>query len=152
MPKNRFDIVVDTREQRPYKFKDAVTKTLKTGDYSILGMENKIAVERKSKQDIYGSMGKARVRFKREIERLSKYDYSAIVIESDLKHLLIAPAFSHMNPRSVVNSLISWSIKYGIFVYFASDRKHARGLTYRILEKYWKTHNDCKPKTSVDRL
>jgi ERCC4-type nuclease len=146
------NIVIDTREQRPYKFKDVVTKTLESGDYSLLGFEDKVAVERKSKPDIYGSFGKGRDRFEREIKRLSKYDYAAIVIESDLKGLLIAPTFSHMNPKSVINSLVSWSIRYGIFIYFASDRKHARSLTYRILEKYWKAQNDGSPKTNMEKL
>jgi ERCC4-type nuclease len=150
--KDGFSIIVDTREQNPYIFKKASTKTLKSGDYSLVGLENNVVVERKTKPDIYGSLGRGRDRFEREFKRLSKYDYAAIVIESDLKNLLVPPAFSQMNPKSVINSLISWSIKYGVFVYFASDRKHARSLTYRILEKYWKAHCDRESKRSLETL
>lgn len=131
-------IVVDTREQKPYKFDHSMLKTLESGDYSIRGLEHRIVIERKSKTDAFGSLGKGRSRFEREIRRMSGYDYAAIVIECSLASFLRPPAFTRMNPRAALNTLISWNVKYGIQVHFASDRKHARALVYRILEKYWK--------------
>lgn len=131
-------IVIDTREQLPYKFKDSVTKTLKSGDYSLLGLESSVAVERKTKKDAYGSCGKNRVRFEKELVRLSLFDYSAIVIEASLSSLLTPPPYSRMSPLVVVNSFVSWSVKYGIHVFFASNRKCSRNLVQLILGKYWK--------------
>jgi ERCC4-type nuclease len=139
--RNGFTIVIDSREQRPYKFRGAVVQALKSGDYSILGLEDKIAVERKSKEDAFSSLGAGRERFEKELKRLSGYDYSAIVIESNLDDFLQAPSFTRMNPKAAMNSLISWSVKYGVHIFFASDRHHARALVYRILEKYSK-HGD----------
>jgi len=141
-----FTIVVDSREQRGYSFNGAVIKALKTGDYSILGLEDKIVIERKSKEDAYSSLGAGRARFERELMRLSKYDYSAIVIESNLVDFLQAPAFTRMNPKAAINSLVSWSVKYKVFIYFASDRRLARALVYRILEKYFKYRSDHDDK------
>ncbi len=46
---NGFTIVIDSREQRPYQFPGAVVKTLPTGDYSIVGLTDRVAIERKSK-------------------------------------------------------------------------------------------------------
>lgn len=129
-------IVTDSREQRPFQFKNSVVQALPTGDYSLLGYEHRVTVERKSASDIFSSLGAGRERFERELQRMSKIDYAAIVIEAGLPELLRQPPFSQMNPKSVVNSLVSWSVKYKVHVFFAGDRRHAKALTYRILEKY----------------
>ena len=50
-------IIVDLRERRPYRFHGAITKALSTGDYSILGLENCIALERKSLPDLLSVIG-----------------------------------------------------------------------------------------------
>lgn len=136
--KKLFKVVIDSREQYPYKFRYSIVKGLEAGDYSIEGLENRIAVERKSKQDAYASLGTGRARFERELKRLSHYEYAAIVIECDLLSFLEAPPFTTMNPKAAINSLISWSIKYGVHVFFASDRRYAKAITYRILEKFFK--------------
>lgn len=139
---NKFTIVIDTREQLPYKYKGSVKKALKSGDYSILGLENVIAIERKTKEDAYGSCGARRVRFEKEMVRLSRLDYSAVVIETTLEDLLIQPSFTKMNPLVVINSFVSWSVKFGVHIFFASDREYGSRLVKCILEKYWK-HKAC---------
>jgi hypothetical protein len=79
-----FTIVVDSREQLPYEFTGmvgqgseslvvpTVVQGLASGDYSIAGMEDQVAVERKSLDDLYGSVTWGRDRFEREIERRNK--------------------------------------------------------------------------------
>jgi ERCC4-type nuclease len=137
-----FIVVIDSREQHPYKFDGTITKALKSGDYSISGLEDKIAIERKTKEDAYSSLGAGRARFEKELIRLSDYDYSAIVIESNLDNFLQAPPFTKMNPKAAMNSLVSWSVKYKVFIFFASDRQHAKALVFRILQKYFKHRGD----------
>ena len=131
-------VVIDTREQKPYRFPGAVTKALAAGDYSVLGLECRVAVERKEKADAYNSLGRGRERFERELQRLSTYDYAAIVIEAALSDFLRPPGFSRMSPKAAVNTLVSWSIRYGVHVYFADSRRLGQALTLRILEKYRK--------------
>jgi len=138
---SNFIIAVDTREKYPYVFPQSQRKKLATGDYSIIGLEDKIAIERKTKEDAYSSLGQGRARFERELERLSKFDYAAIVIEASLPDFLQAPAFSQMNPRAAANSIIAWSVKYRVCVFFAGDRQHGSALTRRLLEKYWKYYS-----------
>lgn len=134
-----FVIAIDTREQKPYKFDHpSVVTSLKTGDYSIVGFENKICVERKSKQDAYGTIGNGRARFERELKRMVWFDYAAIVIECSLKNFLTPPVYSALHPNSAINSLVSWSIRYGVHVFFCHNRRYASALTFRILEKYWR--------------
>ena len=137
-PGEGFTIVIDTREQLPYAFDGAVVKTLSTGDYSLLGLEDKVAVERKSTADAYASLGRGRARFRREVERLAALDYAAIVVENTLPGFLRRPPFTKVNPRSAVSSLLSWSIRYGVAVHFAGDRDHGRALTQKLLIMYWR--------------
>jgi len=134
-------VVVDTREQKPYRLPCAEVKTLVTGDYSILNLENRIAIERKTKSDAYSSLGQGRPRFERELQRLSEFDYGAVVIEASLPDFLTAPAFSRMNPKAAVNSIVGWSVKYRINLFFAGDRRHGNALTLKLLEKYWRYHH-----------
>ena len=49
-------LLVDTREQRPLRFSHlpAESATLYTGDYSVKGLEEYFAVERKSLADLAG--------------------------------------------------------------------------------------------------
>jgi len=134
-------VAIDTREQKPYRFARSEVKTLASGDYSIVGLEDRIAVERKTKQDAYSSLGQGRARFERELQRLSRFDYAAIVIETSLPDFLRAPAFSRMNPRAAARSMIAWSVKYRVCVFFAGDRRHGNALTWQLLEKFWKYRN-----------
>ena len=129
--------VTDTREQKPYKFKHSTRAALKTGDYSVAGMENLVTVERKTKSDAYSSLGQDRGRFQREFERLAEFDYAALVIEASLRGFLTPPAFSKLNPNSAIATLLAWSVRYGVHVFFASDRQHGNKLTRQILLKYW---------------
>ena len=135
-------VVIDTREQLPYEFEDSITRTLQTGDYSLFGYEDQITVERKTKADAYGTIGKGRTRFIKELERLSEIDYSAIVVEASLSNFVEPPQFSQLNPKSAINSLLAWSIRYGVHIYFADNRVMGNLLTVRILERYWKKLNE----------
>lgn len=136
--KTPLPILTDSREQNPYEFEGAVTAALKSGDYSLFGFEDQIAIERKSLADAYSSLGSNRERFRREMERLSKMDYAAIVIESTMEEFLKAPPYSQMNPRAAINTLLSWSIRFKVNIFFAGNRRLGRTLTYRLLEKFWK--------------
>lgn len=97
-----FAIVVDTREQLPYTFDglhtdrsapggrrrivvDRRIATLQQGDYSLVGHESRVAVERKSLADLFGTLGQGRERFQRELLRLAGLDRAAIVVESSLE-------------------------------------------------------------------
>lgn len=50
--------------------------------------------------------------------------------------ILTPPEMSQMSPRSVVNSLLSWSQKYNVHVFFGGDRKHSEAIVYNLLEKF----------------
>ena len=133
-------IVIDSREQIPYEFSgvECIVKGLSSGDYSIENLEDEVAVERKNLSDAYGSIGVGRERFERELARLSEMTYAAIVIESSLKDFLVAPAYSDLNPKAAIGSLLAWSVKFRLPIFFCGDRAHAQATTLKLLEKYAK--------------
>ena len=102
-----FKIIVDTREQNAYHFANikpfaplVIYKALPTGDYSLEGYEDRIAIERKTLTDLFGSTGQGRERFEREFERLANFEYAALVVERNLDDIFKrTPAHSQMNPR-----------------------------------------------------
>jgi hypothetical protein len=101
-----FTVLVDTREQTPYEFIGLLTdadqgfeplnvlttrRTLASGDYSIEGMDSEIAIERKSVADLFGTLGQGRARFVRELERLAKLQFAAVVVEGAWSEILVDP-------------------------------------------------------------
>jgi hypothetical protein len=82
-------IIVDSREQAPFTFQHekyagtiVEAGTLDTGDYSLAGLADKIAVERKSLPDLAQCLGRERERFERELQRAAALDAFAVVVES----------------------------------------------------------------------
>ena len=130
-------MVIDTREQLPYQFKNAVVKTLKLGDYAPLGYENEIAIERKSLADWASSITKGRARLEREILRAKKeLKFFAIIIETDLDKIWKAPLYSQINRKALVNVIPRWMVKYNIPILFGSNRVKSKYLVRELCEAY----------------
>lgn len=137
MKNDKITILTDTREQKPLSFSDEVANqvaTLHTGDYSLLGYESSVAFERKSVDDLVGTLisgyeadtRKPLQRFNRTLLRLQRYDLKAIVIECqpidiDLKHYR-----SLARPSSVWGMLHGIWATYGVpFVFTGTRQKSA---------------------------
>lgn len=128
-------IIIDTREQLPYEFPDSIRQKLDQGDYSLREMEHVVAVERKSIQDLVGSLTSGRKRFEREMERLqSEVRWPWLLVESSVSQIA-AGGFMHSkaNPRSILGSLFAWTMRYGVLLLPACDRAHAQASTAMIL-------------------
>lgn len=146
-----FCIIIDTREQLPFSFNGLSCKTekaaLETGDYSVKGYEKNIIVERKSKADLFQSVGRERQRFQKEFERLTFVKYSAIVVEVDWREIERKPENTIMNPAAVRNTLFSWSLKYNVIPILAASRQEAERLTFEFLLWAWKSLKRGEKKT-----
>lgn len=154
-----FIIRVDSREQRGYTFdcmRDVATipftverMKLDTGDYHCGPLDApsaSIVIERKSLQDLYGTLSQHRLRFEAEFQRMadSGFGYRALVIESPWD-LIANPNLAlvrktNMNPKSVTQTLLHWSQKYGVHVFPLPNRMYAEKLTFRMLEWWAKDH------------
>lgn len=86
-------IVTDTREQKPLAFPHLTRErgTLATGDYSVKGLEHRLAVERKSMADMVGSLTHDRTRFMAELQRMRAYECRRLLMigtQMELKAIL----------------------------------------------------------------
>ena len=135
-------IIVDTREKHPFPLEGFATVVagLKTGDYSLVGHEDRVAVERKSKEDYYGCVGADRDRFERELKRLSKLDAPLVVIECSPHELSVPPARTRIDSRMAMGSLISWMCQYRVPIIPCGSRDYAERFTIRWLAAYLKYH------------
>lgn len=142
-------LLQDSREQTPFLFPKGIQveiSALSTGDYSIKGMESLICVERKSHQDMYSSLSSGRDRFRKEVLRMAELERACFVVTCTMEEFLRPPSYvkgftlieSRFNPKSAINSLISWHVKYGVPTIFSGTHISGMTFTMRFLEKFWK--------------
>lgn len=136
-------IVQDSREQTPYAFNAAryegVTvevATLQTGDYSLAGLTDRIALERKSLDDLTGTLTAGRDRFQRECERGRGLDYFGLTIEASMEDVRQHRYPSRMTPQSLLQTLAAYSIRYGLHVHWCGCRAGGEYMVYSLLQKY----------------
>lgn len=150
-----YTVVIDSREGLPYSFTRplevrhprrrtlAVQTTragLASGDYSLVGFESRIAIERKSVADLFNTLGSGRGRFQRELARLSSYSFSAIVVESEWSSIFRSPPpHSQMDPRTIFMTVVSWQQTYPhVHWWFVESREVGEAVTIRMLDKWWR--------------
>ena len=126
--------ICDTREQLPFELSPIKTirGTLSTGDYSVVGLTNCIALERKSLADLIGCVGGDRERFEKEIQRLLAYETRAIIVEAGWNDLEAGLWRSRVSSKAAVGSVLSW-IARGIPIILAGDRIRAARVCGHIL-------------------
>lgn len=158
MPKNkkeeRIPIIVDTREKQPLFLHDnkdfiVTSAALKTGDYTIDGLDKLVVIERKkSANELYANFTKYRKRFYAEIDRMQEYRFRFIVIESTWAELL--DPFSYKCPMSkrksavgiVVSSLLNLVILHDIKIIMAGSK--ARTMITRLIKKIYEYYQQGK--------
>lgn len=146
-------LLIDNREQQPYAFAglradmrqgggplviETKTMCLQSGDYSLEGYEDRVAVERKSLNDLFHTLSQGRDRFERELARLNEFDTALVVFEADwLTVFTNPPRFSHLEPKTVFRSVLAWIQRFPRVHWFpAPDREFAEAVTFRFLERF----------------
>jgi len=126
--------VVDTREQLPLDLTPLAVApgTLATGDYSVVGLEQVVALERKSLPDLLGCIGQDRERFDREVQRLLAYPVRALVVESTWAEVEAGNWRSKVTPAAAVGSLLGW-VASGLPIIMAGDHARAGRYVSRLL-------------------
>lgn len=133
-----FTVIVDTREKRPLSFTGhpVVRRGLRTGDYSIDGYADKIAIERKSLPDLLGSLTSGRKRMDACVERLLQYESKALLIEAMPFNLENGCWRPKVHPNAVLGSVISWKMR-GLPVIYASTQEQASRYVLWFLKLFW---------------
>jgi len=143
-----FSIVVDTREQTPYSWPGIAIErhALSAGDYSVAGLESRIAIERKSLIDAYGTFGRGRARFERELARLARLEFAAVVIEASMAAALFCPPsrVQRFTPKCFNRAVIAWSQRFGVHFWFCDSRELAQRQVFLLLERFWRDATDGK--------
>jgi DNA excision repair protein ERCC-4 len=138
-------LAVDTREPEGKGWEKHLTlpferKALKTGDLSIVGLEDVIAVERKTIDDLSVCLSFYRDRFERELHRAQALDYFAVVIEADLPSLATGRYRSNMSANAAFESVVSMMVKFRVPFLFAGDPSTAARLAQSLLLKRLRFH------------
>jgi ERCC4-type nuclease len=131
---SRITVIADSREQNPFDLSPlkTVQGSLTTGDYSILGLEHEVAIERKSLQDLIGCVGRERERFDREVKRLLGYPVRAVICEGSYGQIEAKAYRGSVHPNAVAGSIIGWCAS-GVPVIMAGTRARAQEIAVRML-------------------
>lgn len=164
-----FAIIQDTREQTPLVFPKSIpviVRDLYPGDYSIDGLTNKFAIERKSLDDLIGSLighkdlkdGQRRYNRDRLIEELTamhEYQFKAVVVTSPREKLEQHYYTSRIEPTNVIGMIAAIEALTGVqFKFYAGPEQCARWVAAEAIHFWRREHglSDLKPKLQYDRL
>ena len=178
-----FSILVDTAESNPYTFhgirSDADQgyeiywpRTIRAnlgrspdsyGDYSVFGLFGSVAVERKSREDCWGTilgwpsgweqdrgLPGRRNRFEGELANLNEIDSAVVVVECSLAHLVeTCPQWpggkksAEENAKILFRSIISYQQRFPRVQWaFLDNRRWSEIYTFRFLRRYWLKHKE----------
>jgi len=134
LPPEAVVAIIDTREQTPLDLSplQTVAGSLTTGDYSVVGLVDVVAVERKGLPDLLACVGTERERFDREVQRLLAYPVRALVIEASWPDLERGEWRSHVTPAVAIGSVLGW-VAAGLPVILAGDHGRAGRYVSRFL-------------------
>lgn len=138
-------IIVDSREQSPFHFSGdkyecvtVIEGTLATGDYSLAGLESRVAVERKSLADFIGSISTGRERFERELTRARGLDAFMVVVEAPFSEIVAGNYRSRMQPQAATQTTYAFMSRYRATFHFAQSRAMAEYAAFHFLRHYAK--------------
>jgi len=138
-------VIVDSREKLPLDLGDfrTIPGTLVTGDYSLKGMENQVAVERKSIQDLVQCLGHERERFFKEVHRLRGMTSKMILVEGSELDIRKKNFRGNIEISSLLSSIVRIQ-ELGVPIHYAHNREYAADILRRFLylnaQRSWTEH------------
>jgi len=152
MNKDPFTIIVDTREQQPWEFgyHETAKKKLDTGDYSMEGFEEILAIERKkSVSELATNLSESR--FKNVLERLSQIRHPYMVFEFDIDDIYNFPVGSdipkklwgklRISGNYIIKRLIEFQLQYNIHIVFCGDPSNAERFSVSLMKRIYERYN-----------
>jgi ERCC4-type nuclease len=114
-------LIIDTREQDPLDFSrfrgwfaGIERRALQHGDYSLAGMEDVCAVERKELSDLVQSFSTGRAAFVERLRAMSRLPHRLLVITAPLSRIKSPYEHSKIDPNRVLQSLVAGLAGLGI--------------------------------------
>ncbi len=151
-----YTVIKDTREQEGYTFEKfngrytscegMVVRKLDTGDYTLVGLEDKLCIERKgSISELAINLGKDKRRFMDEIKRMKDFPFKFIILEFTLEDVMDFPESSNIpeekwdsiviTNKYMLKMLIEFQMYDDIHVIFCGNRKNAKLTNNSILKR-----------------
>lgn len=141
-----FMMVIDTREQSPLfkrtKGLISVVDTVKHGDYTIKGFEDRIAFERKQISDFYTYIGRERKKTITKLKALSQLDFAALVVEASWDDILQHQMFTKVHPSVAEGFLTSLNVRYNIHCFLDRDRGNIERYILKRAVKYYELQRE----------
>jgi ERCC4-type nuclease len=150
---NEFTIIIDTREQKPWTFEHhaKANNKLDTGDYSIEGLENLVAIERKRNVAEFAN-NITEKRFVDVVERLSKIPYAFILFEFDMDQVMSYPIGSdipkrlwdkiRISPSFLLKHIVDLQINHNIRIIFCGNSDNAEKVALSIMRRVYKENKN----------
>jgi hypothetical protein len=149
----RATVLVDTREQNPFNFSrfrgwfaGIEKKALAMGDYSVAGLEDVCAVERKSLSDLVHSCTVDRNTFINRLRQMARYPHRLLVVTSALSQVKSPYAHASVDPNRTTQFLVA--VLAGLQVPFVCSETHELGeelvgsYLYQVHLYHWLESND----------
>lgn len=152
-----FTVIRDTREKVGYwdlSFYEGcdsqVVRVIKTGDYSIDGMEDLVSIERKRNSgELAVCFGNKSKQFNRMMDRMKEFRFAYIIIECSMQTLFAFPTGSGIPPRYwkrlrtngkwLYRQLMESCTENGVEPFFCNGREEAEALAVDLLRKAYET-------------
>ena len=156
---DKFSIIRDTREKEGWDFNFHTScaiesRGLKTGDYTLEGLEEILCIERKATTgELSMNLGKNRKRFEAELERMKEFRWAYILCEFAIDDLIQFPKNSsiptyrwkylRMNGKFMCRLMRGYEEDYGVEVVFCGDRESAEEKAIEIFREVVETLDEC---------
>lgn len=143
-----FNIIIDTREQKPWDFAnaDVVTtrKKVEIGDYTIEGLENRLCIERKRNVSEF-IFNFTEDRFHRLIKKIQAFEWKYILLEFSIDDVMLYPINSGIPDRQLhkvklkgdflLKCISKLQVYYDIHVLFCGDADNAKIMALNIMKQ-----------------
>ena len=142
---------IDSREKLPLEFEvngnvsRIETVGLLFGDYQAMledGTPIPISFDRKTPQDLYATLTSGNERFKREVERARKHNFTLyLIIEGSLSEIASGVGYSKIEPDTLIKTLFTFKVKYGVEPIFMNNRAEMKRYiieTFEAFARSWK--------------
>ncbi len=135
-------IIQDSREKNPLILQAYPIEVtgLPVGDYGIKGFSDwenpQFIVERKSLNDLIGSLTRDRARFEKEVLKMRQFQFRALLIEAEEVQIEIGDYRSAAKPNAILQSLASFQVRHNIHIIFGGSHNSAARVLERLVRQF----------------
>lgn len=131
-------ILIDTRDQQPWEFPGIITvrRALIVGDYSLVGYDKTVAVERKSAADMAGSMTTSIDRLTMEFRKAKENDIKLYIVVEAGFTAVADYMRNYLKNVDPCRRLATFITRTGCTPVFADTRNLAKTIALALLVKH----------------